>query len=324
MKFLWSGVPQHLIKQTTFIPEKYKKYVYPFTKAQITQAPGMTIINQELQVEGCNICNHVFIAEKELVMYPHADAPISTLHCMMQGTLDAVLRHYGPVRLYQGQFDLLKTPGLLLEVQLRPGIYESFHIDFSEEVLLQLAPHFELLRHLPDRTTGGGMMVSRKPGILKVPLVQVIQEIRDCAVTGTLKNLRLYAKLMDLLTFVLEEQHAASITAFQRDKQLFEAIRSFIVTNLDKQLSIPSLASSYHISPSKLKYDFKSYFNAPIWMYIIKQRMERARQLLHETNLSIGEVALAVGYQEASSFTRSFRKFYGHPPRREKQLAPTG
>ncbi|ASZ12000.1 AraC family transcriptional regulator [Chitinophaga pendula] len=324
MKFLLGGVPQHLIKRTTFIPEKYKKYVYPFTKAFITQAPGVTIISQELLVEGCNICHYVFITEKELLLHPHVDEPIATLHCMLQGTLDCTLKNFGPVRLYQGQFDLFHVPNMMHEARMRPGIYESFHIDLSKDILLRMAPHFESVRGMLVRAERGNPVLSHKPGILQVPLVQLIQEIRECTIAGALKDLRLYAKLTDLLVFVLEERQQSSTMAFERDQQLFEAIRSFIITNLDKQLSIPSLASSYHISPSKLKYDFKTYFNAPIWMYIIRQRMEKARKLLHETNMSIGEVALAVGYQEASSFTRSFRKYYGHPPRREKKLAPAG
>ena len=43
-------------------------------------------------------------------------------------------------------------------------------------------------------------------------------------------------------------------------------------------------------------------------------RFEIARQLLEETEVSLGEIAAALGYSEASAFTRAFRRWSGQAP----------
>ncbi|MCX7886899.1 MAG: helix-turn-helix domain-containing protein [Verrucomicrobiae bacterium] len=45
-------------------------------------------------------------------------------------------------------------------------------------------------------------------------------------------------------------------------------------------------------------------------------RMERARQLLAEGRL-VKEVAFALGYRHANDFSRAYKKFSGHMPRRQ-------
>lgn len=48
--------------------------------------------------------------------------------------------------------------------------------------------------------------------------------------------------------------------------------------------------------------------------WLVKLRMERARQLLADPKLSITDIALAVGYETPSSFAASFRKAAGRTP----------
>jgi transcriptional regulator GlxA family with amidase domain len=43
-------------------------------------------------------------------------------------------------------------------------------------------------------------------------------------------------------------------------------------------------------------------------------RFETARQLLRDTEVLLGEIAAALGYSEASAFTRAFRRWSGRTP----------
>ena len=43
-------------------------------------------------------------------------------------------------------------------------------------------------------------------------------------------------------------------------------------------------------------------------------RFEIARQLLQDTEVPLGQIAAALGYSEASAFTRAFRRWSGHTP----------
>lgn len=49
--------------------------------------------------------------------------------------------------------------------------------------------------------------------------------------------------------------------------------------------------------------------------YIVNRRVERARRLLAETELPVAQVALSVGFQNQSHFTKVFRRATGATPR---------
>ena len=48
--------------------------------------------------------------------------------------------------------------------------------------------------------------------------------------------------------------------------------------------------------------------------YILKIKMEKARQLLIETDLSVSEVGYKIGVEDSSYFNRLFKNSYGMPP----------
>lgn len=49
-------------------------------------------------------------------------------------------------------------------------------------------------------------------------------------------------------------------------------------------------------------------------------RRTRARELLADTTLPLGRIALLLGYSDPSHFTRAYRRWYGHPPVRDRSV----
>jgi Transcriptional regulator containing an amidase domain and an AraC-type DNA-binding HTH domain len=54
--------------------------------------------------------------------------------------------------------------------------------------------------------------------------------------------------------------------------------------------------------------------------YYVELRLNRARLLLLQTNMSVIDVALACGFVSASHFSKCYRDFFGKTPRRERGL----
>jgi AraC family transcriptional regulator len=52
----------------------------------------------------------------------------------------------------------------------------------------------------------------------------------------------------------------------------------------------------------------------PPHRYLVRRRLERAKVLLADTDRSVMEIAMAVGYLDTSSFTTAFRKHTGLTP----------
>ena len=106
----------------------------------------------------------------------------------------------------------------------------------------------------------------------------------------------------------------------QHDIERLNAIRARMDEALDAPHSIDDLARWGGLNRRKLTEGFKVLFGATVADYLQRKRMMAARDLL-ETGESVGAAAEAVGYQDRTSFSRAFRKVYGHSPMDSRQAS---
>jgi AraC family transcriptional regulator len=91
--------------------------------------------------------------------------------------------------------------------------------------------------------------------------------------------------------------------------------RAFLAGHYAEGASLRAAAEAACISPYHFNRLFKSLFRETPHEYLTAVRLHEARRLLRTTALPLGEVAFAVGLQQASSFSRLFRQRYGVSPR---------
>jgi transcriptional regulator GlxA family with amidase domain len=90
--------------------------------------------------------------------------------------------------------------------------------------------------------------------------------------------------------------------------------------NLEEPLSRIDLARDAGLSTRQLERLFRKYLNRSPARYYLELRLDKARLLLLQTNMSIIDVALACGFVSASHFSKCYRDFYGRTPRKERGL----
>lgn len=90
---------------------------------------------------------------------------------------------------------------------------------------------------------------------------------------------------------------------------------AFIEQHLDQDLRVEDLADRVSLSAGHFSRRFRVAVGESPIAYLRRQRIERARQLLRETDLPIGAVALQVGFNDFSYFARTFRAAVGVTPR---------
>src|SRR5262245_23043093 len=88
----------------------------------------------------------------------------------------------------------------------------------------------------------------------------------------------------------------------------------YVEEHLADEVSLASLAELVRLSPYHFARAFKQSFGVPPHRYLTDRRIERAKSLLVQRQLSVTEIALEVGFSEASSFTAAFRKSTGETP----------
>ncbi len=101
-------------------------------------------------------------------------------------------------------------------------------------------------------------------------------------------------------------------------KRIDERImRAVLLMEEDLGISHPieALAETACLSVSQFKTLFKKSLGSPCNAYLTRRRMERAKTLLMNTDYPVSMVAVEVGYDDASAFTRRFKSHFGQNPR---------
>ena len=91
-------------------------------------------------------------------------------------------------------------------------------------------------------------------------------------------------------------------------------VRDYIIEHCEDDLSREKLAALIHLSPSYFSKTFKNIVGETYINFIIDCRMNKAKNLLINTNLKINEISSAVGYSTTSSFLKLFKSFCGVTP----------
>ncbi|QTN34464.1 GlxA family transcriptional regulator [Cognatishimia activa] len=114
-------------------------------------------------------------------------------------------------------------------------------------------------------------------------------------------------------------QHSARIQAADRvgfrHPKLSE-ILALMETNLEEPLRPSDLAKTVNISTRQLERLFRRYLSATPKKYYTDLRLQRAQQLLLQTNMTVTAVGVACGFNTASHFSRLFRARFGTSPHR--------
>ncbi len=98
-----------------------------------------------------------------------------------------------------------------------------------------------------------------------------------------------------------------------------EEILLYLQNNLSKRLSLEDVGNHTHFSPIYCATLFKKETGASIIQYFNQLKIERAKLLLEEGELSLLQIAEEVGFDDYNYFTRLFKKFAAYTPSQYRQ-----
>ena len=99
------------------------------------------------------------------------------------------------------------------------------------------------------------------------------------------------------------------------NRMMVALVKEYIWQNMKEEISMKQIADHVHLSSDYMTKLFKKETGLTIKEYMIKKRMERARELLQSSEKTVSDIALEVGYDNLSYFIRQFRGFYGVTPK---------
>lgn len=99
------------------------------------------------------------------------------------------------------------------------------------------------------------------------------------------------------------------------NEAVIEKVKNYILNHLGESLGRESIAEHVNLSPDYISKIFKSVTGKNLSQYIIDERMEKAVLLMKTTRLNVSQVAVEVGCDNFSYFSKLFKKHTGLTPR---------
>lgn len=204
----------------------------------------------------------------------------------------------------------------------------GLHVEraWFEDFVRACVPHDSpLLQALhPQDDLPGGVACLQMP--LGMGVLQNVEQLLANPYEGHRRLVYAGAKVHEILCATLDlwEKHAAHDDAANqftaRDLRRVAQAHTLLLADPSQVPTIAQLAAAVGTNTSKLKRGFKHLYGTTIFECGHRFRMQHALQLLAEERLPVSDVALAVGYRYQTSFTVSFRAFFGVAPRDARRM----
>nr|MCU0527134.1 AraC family transcriptional regulator [Elainella sp. Prado103] len=124
-----------------------------------------------------------------------------------------------------------------------------------------------------------------------------------------------YALVVHLLSRYSTQVPQIKISRSGFTQQQWKQVVDYIDANLNRNISLAELATLLQFSPYHFSHVFKNSIGIPPHQYLIRCRVERAKQLLILDHLSIAAVAQTVGFASQGHFTYHFKRLVGVTPK---------
>ena len=120
--------------------------------------------------------------------------------------------------------------------------------------------------------------------------------------------------------FLMECTQAVSSVKKAEENPIIKKVCAYVDENLSSDISLETAADFVGVSSFYLSKLFKEEKGETFINFISDKRLEKSRQLLSETSLSIKEITAEVGYNDQNYFSRIFKTKYGLSPKEYRKV----
>jgi len=183
-------------------------------------------------------------------------------------------------------------------------------------------PLEDFLNFVSSKETGPyiTLKVSQKNEII-VLLNRILKERESMEPGSEFLNYLLIMELFVLLSRALKMEWENSIKSKSpKLKELINISINYIHTNFERDISLRDIAGFVFLSPSYFARAFKEETGMSPISYLLKVRIDRAKELLEDTGMKIGDIALSVGFSNQQRFNEMFKKHTHFTPLQYRKM----
>lgn len=94
-------------------------------------------------------------------------------------------------------------------------------------------------------------------------------------------------------------------------QRLIDSVERFVQKHISEEISVDRICSEFNISRTKLYETVRPFMNCGIAAFIKNKRLERAKEMLKTTDMTVTGISDACGFSDYNYFLREFKKKYG-------------
>ncbi|MDT9600599.1 helix-turn-helix transcriptional regulator [Sphingosinicella rhizophila] len=153
---------------------------------------------------------------------------------------------------------------------------------------------------------------------LRAALLRCLEDVHACPLEGLRRRLFLQSKAVEILCQAIEAlEHAEGFGSAEATMLTARGVmkaQRLLAENFAAPPSLENLAHEVGLSRSGLCAGFRQILGQSVFDYTQDLRMQQALAMLSERDASISQIAYAVGYNRASSFSVAVQRHFGATP----------
>ncbi|MEM9008832.1 MAG: AraC family transcriptional regulator [Cyanobacteria bacterium P01_F01_bin.86] len=266
-----------------------------------------------------------------------SDGEDSRIYCsfLLSGNVQWILNakpHKTLLNYATGQYSLVSN-GLY---RRKTDAYEiqpwfSVAIEIHSKILCSFAKSSEgeLPKHLQHLVKPLSQEIYMRSADIQPMMGTVLQQILHCPYVGIIKRAYLESKAIEIIALVLE--HEAAIRQGEIKKGVLKPdqlervhyAKEILLRDLSNPPTLTELTQQVGLNAFTLEQQFRQVFGNTVFGHLQTHRLEAAKQLLAEQDISVAGVARRVGYASTTSFTKAFKHRFGVTPKGHQKRCRT-
>ncbi len=312
--------PAHLRDQCTVTPieEKYHHLLMPHSKGHQTTGSFGAIVTQVAEGVGYSVWDHYFDIKECTKLYAYTDVPILSINYSLEGTPVANLLKIGLIPLTEGTYQLVYVPNIEQEVWLRPRKYRCVHVVYDLNDFKKMEDrHVGLKKMASFAFEQSQEILLHESGKMTGKIKAILKEITEPKTDQGETDLNRHRRCLELLLIYMRKHHGVDFDqplADRSDEEKLVEIGKFIELNYALPLNIDILARMMGKCNSEFHRLFKEHFGKTPYIFLLSKRLNVSRELILTTDDLIGTIALLVGFNDLTYFSKKFKEFHGELP----------
>ncbi|MBN8877649.1 MAG: helix-turn-helix transcriptional regulator [Sphingobacteriales bacterium] len=302
-------------------------FLIPGADRRVYQAPFGQGLVQEIKAMDCSVTEFRFWITEPETLYPVAPQPVLSLVYALGGDLVCELKGFGEIELNHKHCYLLYIPGGIPQVaRYGLGEHRIVHVNLGTGLLRPTAEKFPAFQETLQRLESGSDLGLQQ---LSLPISFEVRDILERMLKfpdeGVSREMLLASQITKLVYHFIRYTEGIPVPVdnsgtSEIKKERVEAAKQHIDKHEGKPLNGEDLQRLVYYNIKQLNSDFKEYYGKTLFEYQRELRMKKGAKLVAETQLSFLKIALEVGYNELSTFSRQFKQFFNMTPTEYRKL----